>query len=119
MNTWLLLDLLDRSQFGQDLQRWAVLNLVVHQFFVAVEAEVLALLGDLRLGHAEALGSAFPLALGILAPARLSSTTEPSLSSRSRAVWITAGSRPPDWRGTAADHPRAQVFLDPLGRGGH
>ena len=35
--------LLDRAQFGQDLQRWAVLHLVVDQLLVAVEAEVVAL----------------------------------------------------------------------------
>ena len=37
------------------------------QLLVAVEAEVIALLGDLGLGHAEALGGAVPLPLGILA----------------------------------------------------
>ena len=55
--------LLDRPQFGQDLQRWAVLHLVVHQLLVAVEAEVVALICDLRFGYAEALGGAFPLSL--------------------------------------------------------
>ena len=35
--------LLDRAQFGQDLQRWPMLHLVVHQLLVAVEAEVVAL----------------------------------------------------------------------------
>jgi hypothetical protein len=58
--------LLDRSQFRQDLQWRAVLHLVVHQLLVAVEAEVVALLGDLALGNTEALGGAFPIPLGIL-----------------------------------------------------
>jgi hypothetical protein len=39
-----------------------VLHLVVNKFLVAVEAEVVTLLGDLRLGYAEALGGALPLA---------------------------------------------------------
>jgi len=59
--------LLDRPQFRQDFHRWAVLHLFVYQFLVAIEAEVVTLLSDLRLGHAEVLGGAFPLALGILA----------------------------------------------------
>jgi hypothetical protein len=54
--------LFDRPQLGQDLQRRAVLHLVVNKFLVAVEAEVVTLLGDLRLGYAEALGGALPLA---------------------------------------------------------
>ena len=35
--------LFDRPQYGQDLQRWPVLHLVVHQLFVVVEAQVVAL----------------------------------------------------------------------------
>jgi len=38
--------LLDRSQFRQHSQRWAVLHLFMHQLLGAIEAEVVAMGGD-------------------------------------------------------------------------
>ena len=41
--------LFDRPQFRQDLQRWAVFQLLMHQLLGAVEAEVVALGGGATL----------------------------------------------------------------------
>ena len=56
----------------QDFARRAVRDFVVDDFLVAVEREVVALRGDVGLGHAEALRGARVLALGLVAlrPAR-------------------------------------------------
>ena len=52
--------LLQVREIGKDLLRRAMLNLLVHQFLVPVEREIVALSGDVRFRYTKALGGSRP-----------------------------------------------------------
>src|SRR5262249_633239 len=54
---------LQRGQFGEELLRWDVLDLLVHNLLVAVEAQVIPISYNVSLEHTEALRGTRALAL--------------------------------------------------------